>query len=237
MTCFDSQVIQRLTVFLLDECGRIPTNADDPTPALKGLADAILTVGRTRNVDVPANTASKVVSGKTCSKPRGTPTDNGFAYTLTFCGQNPLFEVATGYKTLDRAGDDIVGWEDVQVSRQTNLAMEIIFTPSSDACAPGETPQCQALLVPNLEQWVRAGDDTFNGEDIPDLAMTGQTALSKNLFANYANAAALPTYLSAWAPKFADIATGRSWSYTRLVDCPADDTESPCDFVAIETGS
>lgn len=237
MTCFDSQVIQRLTVFTLDECGRIPTTVAEPTPALKGLADSILTVVRTRNVDVPTATPQKVISGKSCTKPRASPTDNGFGYTFTFCGQNPLFEVATGYKTLDMAGPDIIGWEDVQVSTQSNVAVEIVFTPSSDACEIGQAPQCQALLIPKIEQWVRGGDDTFNGADIPDLVMTGQTALNKNLFTNYANAAALPAYLAHWAPKFADVATGRSWSYTRFIDCPPEDLESPCEFSAMNTGS
>lgn len=237
MSCFDSQVIQRMTAFALDSCGRIPTDVENDTPALKGLADAIQTVVNARQVDVPTDNTAKVISGRTCSKPRGTPTDRGFSYTLTFCGQNPLFEVITGYKTLDLDGEDIVGWEDVNISAQTNIALEIIFTPSADACAAGEAPQCQALLIPMLEQWVRGGDNTYNGSDVPDLVMTGQTRLNANLFGNYADVGDLPTYLSAWAPKFDDIATGRAWAYTRLVDCPEDDTESPCVFSPIETAS
>jgi len=237
VTCFDSQVIQRMTAFVLDECGRIPTTVENATPALKGLADSIQTLVRARQVDIPADNTTKVVSGRTCSKPRGTPTDRGFAYTLTFCGQNPLFEVITGYKTLDLVGEEIVGWEDVNISGSTNIALEVVFTPSADSCAVGEAAKCQALLVPMLEQWVKGGDDTYNGSDVPDLVMTGQTRLNANLFGNYATVAELPTYLSSWADKFDDIATGRSWSYSRLVDCPAEDTESACVFSPIETGS
>lgn len=237
MTCFDSQVIRRMTAFALDECGRIPTSVENATPTIKGLADTIQTVVRTRNVDIPADNTTKVVSGRTCSKPRGTPTDNGFSYTLTFCGQNPIFEAIAGYKTLDYDGEDIVGWEDNEISTQTNVALEIIFTPSTDACAVGEAAQCQALLIPMLEQWVKGGDDTFNGTDVPDLVMTAQTRKNANLFGNYATVGELPTYLGTWATKFDDIGTGRSWSYTWLTDCPEEDTESSCVFSPIETGS
>lgn len=233
MTCYDSQVIQRLTAIRLDSCGRIPLTADDATPAIKGLADAIQQVTRSRQIDLPTATVTKTVAGGTCTKPRPNPTDRGFNFGLTFCGGNPIFEVITGYKTLDLDGADIVGWEDVNVSTQAKVALEIIFTPSADTCAAGEEPQCIAVLVPLLEQWVRSGDETYNGDDVPDLVMTGSTTLSANLFSNYSSGT-LPGYLSHWADKFDDIATGRSWIYTRLIDCPTDDSsEDPCTLVAL----
>lgn len=237
MTCFDSQVIERLTMIRLDACGRIPLVGDDPTPALKGLADTIQTLSRTRNVNIPTATITKVVSGKTCIKPRPSPTDTGFAYTITFCGSNPLAEVIAGYKTLDMSGADVIGWEDVNISGSPKAALEIIFSPSADACTAGEAAQCQAVLVPMLEQWVRTGNEDHNGEAVPDLVLTAQTSLNKNLFGNFASGAAMAAaapYLAHWAPKYADLSTGRSWAYTRLVDCPpADDTEDPCTLVAL----
>lgn len=233
MTCFDSQVIQRLTAIRLDACGRIPLTGDDATPALKGLSSSIQQVVRTRQIDLPTTTVTKTVSGGTCTKPRPNPTDRGFSYALTFCGGNPLFEVFAGYKTLDLTGAEIVGWEDVNVAAQAKIALEIIFTPSSDSCAGGAAAQCIALLVPMLEQWVRSGDETYNGDAVPDLVMTGQTTLSANLFANF-SAGTLPGYLAHWQSKFNDIATGRSWSYTRFIDCPVDDpSETSCEFAAL----
>jgi len=229
VTCFDSQVIERLTLIRLDACGRIPAPADDPTPALKGLAGGVLTFARTRNVDIPTNTKVKVINGATCNKPLPSPTDSGYSYTITFCGSNPLAEVITGYKTLDMAGADVVGWEDVNISGSPKAALEVIFTPSSDACTVGEAPQCTAVLVPLLEQWARTGDESYNGETVPDLVLTGQTVLGPNLFAN-----GVPGYLTHWSPKAADIATGRSWAYSRLVDCPVHDpSEDPCKLVAL----
>jgi hypothetical protein len=233
MTCYDSQYIQRLTAIRLDSCGRIPLDADDPTPALKGLKKGIQTLTRTRQMDVPTQTVVKTVDGGTCQKPRPNPTDRGFSYGLSFCGQNPLFEVLAGYKTLDLSGADIVGWEDVIISTLPKLALEVIFTPSADACAVGEAPQCIAVIIPMLEQWVRSGDEAFNGEATPDLVMTGQTAKSSNLFQNF-TAGTLPGYLAHWQAKFDDIATGRAWAYTRLIDCPIlDPSEDGCVLAAL----
>lgn len=238
MTCFDSQVILRMTAIQLDACGRIPTSGENATPALKGLHDAIQTFTRTRQVDQPADNTTKVVSGRSCSKPRGTPTDRGYQVALTFCGGNPVFEAITGYKTLDLSGSDIIGWEDPELSGTNKVALEIIFEPSADACDGGATPQCIAVIIPYLEQWIKSGDETADGDTIPDLQMQAQTALSANLFANYANSAALPTYLAHWADKFDDIATGRSWMYSYLIDCPAEDTtEDACTLVAIDAAS
>jgi len=234
VTCFDSQVIRRMTAIQLDECGRIPLLADNATPALKGMEDAIQTFTRTRQVDTPADNVTKTVSGRTCTKPRPTPTDRGYQIALTFCGANPVFEAVTGYKTLDVVGADIVGWEDRELTGTNRVALEVIFEPSTDACAEGEAAQCIAVLIPFLEQWVKSGDETSDGETVPDLQMQAQTALSKNLFANYANSAALPDYLAHWAPKFADIATGRSWMYSYLIDCPVVFPKSGCTLTALD---
>lgn len=233
MSCFDAQVIERATMIRLDGCGRIPLTGDDPTPALKGLAGAVLTLARTRNVDIPTTTITKTINGRTCTKPRPAPTDRGYTYTLTFCGGNPMAEVVAGYKTIDLSGGDIIGWEDVNISGSPKVALEVVFIPSTDACAAGGAPLCQAVLVPMLEQWVRSGDESYNGEVIPDLVLAGQTALSANLFANYTNVT-LPGYLAHWAPKFADIGTGRSWAYTRMITCPtADPSEDPCALTSL----
>ncbi len=239
MTCFDSQVIRRMTVFVLDECGRIPTDIENDTPALKGLADAIQTLEITRNVDIPTTTPTKVVSGRTCNKPRPNPTDNGFSYAITFCGSNPLFEAATGYKTIQYDGEDIVGFIDVNIAGTTSVALEIIFEPTSDSCVPGEQPQCRAVLIPRLEQWAQTTAATYNGDDVPDLVMTGQSAVSASIFGNYSTVGELPTYLSAWADEdtFEAINDGVGWQYTRFIDCPPEDTESACVFSPIETGS
>lgn len=237
MTCFDSQVIRRMTAFQLDECGRIPTDVENDTPALKGLEDAIQTFTRTRNVDIPADNFTKVVSGRTCTKPRPSPTDRGYQVGLTFCGGNPVFEAITGYRTLDYDGEDIVGWEDRELTGTNRVALEVIFEPSTDACAGGEAAQCIAVLIPQLEQWVKSGDEVADGETIGDLQMQAQTALNANLFANYATVGELPTYLGHWAPKFDDINTGRSWVYTRLIDCPTVVPGDACALVAIEDGS
>lgn len=233
MSCYDSQVIQRLTAIRLDDCGRIPLVGDDGTPAIKGLAGGIQTVTRTRQMDVPTTTIVKTVNGGTCTKPRPNPTDRGFSFALAFCGQNPLFEVLAGYKTLDVTGPDITGWEDVSITALPKLALEIIFTPSADACVAGTDPSCIAVLIPALEQWVRSGDEVFNGDDTPDLTMTGQTALNANLFQNYTSGT-LPGYLTHWSSKFTAIETGRSWVYTKLITCPTDDpSEDPCELVAL----
>jgi hypothetical protein len=236
--CYDSQVIQRITAIRLDECGRIPTTGENPTPALKGLAPAIINLTRTRQVDPAPEQIVKLVTGGTCSKPRGTPTDRGWQFGLNFCGANPVFEALVGYKTLDYSGADIVGFEDVELTGTTNVALEVIFKPSADTCAVGESAKCMALLVPMLESWIKSGDETYNGETVPDLAMTSSTRLNKNLFANYATSGDLPAYLDHWAPKFADVATGRSWSYTYLIDCPEpDDSEDPCVLVGLDSAS
>ena len=237
MTCFDSQVIRRMTAIQLDECGRIPTDGENAAPALKGLHDAIQTFTRTRQIDQPTDNFTKVVSGRTCTKPRPTPTDRGYQVGLTFCGGNPVFEALTGYKTLDLSGEDIIGWEDRELTGTNRVALEVIFEPSVDACAGGGAAQCIAVLIPFLEQWIKSGDETADGETIPDLQMTATTALSGNIFANYANGGALPAYLDHWAPKFDDIATGRSWMYSYLIDCPTVGVEDPCDLVSINAAS
>lgn len=238
MTCFDSQIIRRLTAFELDACGAIPLAGTNPVPALKGLADGIQTVARSRNLDVPAQNTTKTVKGGTCTKPRGTPTDNGWDYTLTFCGSNPLFEAMTGYKTLDYSGSEIIGWEDVEISAVTAVALEIVFEPTTDSCAGGN-PLCRALFVPNLEAWVRGGDETYNGNDVPDLVMTGSTAKDTDAFGNYATSGELPSFLNHWAAKFDDIKTGRSWSYSYQIDCPDVTTypQDQCRFAGIDNES
>lgn len=236
MTCFDSQVIRRMTVFQLDECGRIPTVLQNAKPALKGLEDAVQNFTRTRQVDTPADNTTKTVSGRTCKKPRANPTDRGYQMAFTFCGGNPLFEAVTGYKTLDMSGADVVGWEDRELTGTNLVALEVIFEPSVDACEVGEAAQCIAVLVPMLEQWVKSGDEAADGETIPDLQMQAQTALSTQLFANYTSAT-LPTFLAHWAPKFADIATGRSWVYSRLITCPTEVTYDACVLVGVDSAS
>lgn len=233
MTCFDSQVIRRMTAIQLDECGRIPLTG---TPALKGMEDAIQTFTRTRNVDIPADNFTKVVSGRTCTKPRPSPTDRGYQVAVTFCGGNPVFEALTGYRTLDFDGDDIVGWEDRELTGTNRVALEVIFEPSVDSCAEGAA-QCIAVLIPQLEQWVKSGDEVADGETVADLQMAAQTALNANLFSNYANSGELPTYLAHWAPKFDDIGTGRSWVYTRLIECPTVIPAGGCTLTAIDEGS
>lgn len=232
MSCYDAIAIRRLTAIQLDSCGAIP---DTGTPALKGLAGAVQLFTNTRNLDVPQDNPTKTINGSTCVKPRATPTDRGRTVGLTWCGQNPIFEVVIGYKTLDLSGATITGFEDIVISTLQKVAIEVIFEPSVDACAGGATAKCPAVLYPAVEQWVLSGDTQFNGTDQPDLVTTGQTALSKYLFNNYADAGDLPAYLSHWAPKFDAIGTGRSWSYTALIDCPEDtvDDEDPCTLVAL----
>lgn len=237
MGCYDSQVINRISLFELDACGRIPLVADNATPALKNIQTQIDTVTRTRNVTAATTDERKLVDGSTCTKPRGTPTDSGYTYTFTFCGGNPVFEAAVGYKLLDYDGEDLVGWEDIALTGITIAAMEIVFEPTSDACVVGESPQCLAVLIPKLESWVQSGDQTVDGEGTPDLVMAGTTAKSANLFGNYANSGELPEFLSHWAPKFADIALGRSWTISRFIDCPDAGTEDPCVFVAMDSAS
>jgi hypothetical protein len=237
VACFDSQVIQRITAIRLDECGRIPLADDNPTPALKNLHTVVQTLALSRQVDPAPEQITKLVDGGTCTKPRGTPTDRGFQYTLNFCGGHPLFEALVGYKTIDLSGPDIVGFEDVELKGTTNVALEVIFKPSADTCEIGEAPKCRAVLVPMLESWIRSGDENYNGEVVPDLQMTANTRLNGNLFGNYATSGELPSFLSAWAPKFADVGTGRSWQYTRLIECPTDDTVDPCTLVALDAGS
>lgn len=236
MGCYDSQIINRITLLQLDACARIPTPGDNATPALKNIQTQIDTVARTRNVTAATTDERKLVDGSTCTKPRGTPTDSGYTYTFTFCGGNPVFEAAVGYKLLDYDGDEIVGWEDIALTGITTAAMEIVFEPSVDACS-GETAQCLAVLIPKLESWVQSGDQTNDGEGTPDLVMAGSTAKSKNLFNNYTDGADLPDFLSHWAPKFDDIALGRSWTITRLIDCPDASDEDPCTFVAVDSAS
>lgn len=231
MSCYDSQQIQRLTAIRLDACGRIPLVADDAAPAIKGLAGGIQTLTRSRQMDVPTTTYVKTINGGTCSKPRPNPTDRGLSYALNFCGQNPLFEVLAGYKTLNLSGSTIIGWEDVAITQLSKLALEIIFTPSADACQVGVTPKCIAVLIPMTEQWVKSGDEAFNGDDTPDLTMTGQTAKNGNIFDNYAT---LPGYLLHWTSSKTAIATGRSWQYTALIDCPVHDpSEDACELTAL----
>lgn len=237
MTCFDSQVIRRMTAIQLDECGRIPTTGENATPAIKGLENAIQNFTRTRQVDIPADNTTKTVSGGTCTKPRANPTDRGYQIAITFCGANPIFEAITGYKTLDMDGADVIGWEDRELTGTNRVALEVIFEPSTDACAGGEAAKCIAVLIPFLEQWVKSGDETSDGESVPDLQMQAQTALSANIFANYATSGDLPDYLAHWAPKFDDIATGRSWMYTYLIDCPTVTDEDACTLVAINDAS
>lgn len=238
MGCFDSQIIQRITLFMNDECGRIPDAGDIAEPAIKNLQTQVDTVARTRNVTAPTTDERKMVDGSTCTKPRGTPTDSGYTYTFTLCGQNPAFEAAVGYKLLDYTGSDIVGWEDIALTGVTSATMEIVFKPSTDACTQVGEAQCLAVLIPKLETWVLSGDQTNDGEGTPDLVMSASTAKSKTAFSNYANAAALPDFLSHWSPKFDDIALGRSWAIARLIDCPPVDTVSdPCDFLAIDSAA
>ena len=237
MTCYDSQVIRRMTAIQLDACGRIPTDLENAAPALMGLEDAIQTFTRTRQVDTPADNTTKVVSGRSCTKPRANPTDRGYQVAITFCGGNPVFEALTGYKTLDMSGTSIVGWEDRELTGTNKVALEVIFEPSSDACEIGAAAQCIAVLIPYLEQWVKSGDETSDGETIPDLQMQAQTALSANLFGNYANSAALPDYLAHWAPKFDAIGTGRSWTYSYLIDCPTVTPGDACVLVDINSAS
>lgn len=238
MSCFDSQVIQRITAIALDECGRIPTTEQVAAPAIKGLKECITNVTRSRQVDQPAEQVIKNVAGGTCQKPRPSATDRGYNYTVTFCGSNPVFEAITGYKTLIFDGANIVGWRDRQLSGVTKVALEIVFFPSADACVGEGDIQTPALLIPLLETWVRSGDEAYDGENVPDLQMSASTSLNRQLFANFANAAALPTYLAHWAPEFTAIGAGADWSYTLLIDQPAEEPDANCcALVALDEAS
>lgn len=234
MGCYDSQIINRITLFTLDACGRIPATGD---VAVKNLQSQIDTVARARAVTAPTVDERKLVDGSTCTKPRGTPTDSGYTYTFTFCGMNPVFEAAVGYKLIDYDGDEIVGWEDIALTGITAAAAEIVFEPSVDACTVGEDPQCMAVLIPKLESWVQSGDQTNDGEGTPDLVMAGSTAKNANVFQNFVNGAGLPEFLAHWSDKYADIALGRSWAITRLIDCPTSEPANPCSFVGIDDAS
>jgi hypothetical protein len=226
MTCFDRQYIRRVTAISLDSCGRIAATPATGT-VIKGLADALTSVAFTRNVDTPQQTILKKVNGGTCSQPLPTPTDRGIAVQLTFCGVHPVFESITGYKRLDMNGSTITGWEDSELTGVPRVALEIIWESSADACS-GEEVLCYATLIPQLISWVRSGDETYNGTDVPPLVMTGTTQLSSHLFDNYANAGALPAWLSHWGPKYSDIQSGRAWATSALITCPADDTADSC---------
>lgn len=230
MTCFDRQYIRRVTAIALDDCGRIAATPATGT-VIKGLADALQSVAFTRNVDVPQQTVTKKVNGGTCTQPFPTPTDRGFSTALTFCGVHPVFESVTGYKRLDMNGSTITGWEDSEITGNPKVALEIIFESSADACT-GEEVLCYAQLIPQVIQWVRSGDETYNGTDVPALVMTGQAALSSHLFDNYTSVT-LPPWLAHWAPKFNDIALGRAWSTTALVTCPAADENDSCVLTTI----
>lgn len=230
MTCFDRQYIRRVTAIALDSCGRIPA-APATGSTLKGLADALTSVQFTRNVDLAQQTILKKVNGASCTQPLPTPTDRGIAVQLTFCGVNPIFESITGYKRLDMNGSNVTGWEDSEITGVTNVALEIVYESSADACT-GEEVQCYAQLFPLLNAWVRSGDETYNGADIPALVMTGQAAKSAHLFDNYTSGT-LPTWINHWAPKFDDIQLGRSWSTNAIIDCPAADTSDPCTLAAL----
>lgn len=232
MTCFDRQYIRRVTAIALDDCGRIPLVGDVAKPAIKGLADALTSVAFTRNVDIAQQTVLKKVTGGTCTQPLPTPTDRGIAIGLTFCGTHPVFESIVGYKRLDMNGTTITGWEDSNISTNAKVALEVVWESSADACT-GATVQCYATLVPQLIQWVRSGDETYNGTDVPPLVMTGTTQLSSHLFDNYANAAALPAWLSHWGPKFNDIQLGRAWATSAVITCPAADANDSCALIAI----
>jgi hypothetical protein len=234
--CFDSQIIRRLTAFRLDSCGALPLFASDPVPALKGLETAIQNVTRTRTVDQPADNVAKTIKGGTCDKPRGTPTDRGWTYAMTFCGQNPLFETLAGHKTLDYSGAEIIGFDDAVIEAATAMALEIIFEPVGSACAGG-APQCRALFVPNVEAWVRSGDESYDGEQVPDLAMSGSARKGVDAFGNYSTSGELPTFLTHWTPKFDDIKAASAWSYNRMIDCTDEPTEDSCRFVAIDSQS
>ena len=238
MTCFDGQLIRRLTLIQLDECAAIPLVGESATPAVKGLAGEVQTFTTTRQVDQPADNRVKVVTGATCSKPRPAPTDRGIQVQLLFCGGNPVVEAAAGYKTLDLDGSDIVGFEDPELTGTNNVLLEVIFEPTLDSCSGGGSSQSLAVLFPYLEQWIVSGDAVIDGEQVPDLQVTAQTANGSNPFTNYNNSGELPTYLSHWADKFDDIATGRSWRYSYLIDPPTIDTsEEPCAFAAIDSAS
>lgn len=236
MGCFDSQVILRATAYLLDDCGRIPAVGVTPAPAIKGLANVLQTIQRTRQVTQPTANTTKVVTGRSCQKPLATPVDNGFSYQLTFCGANPAFESAVGYTTLVSAGSTISGWDDAQIAGQTNIALEIVFRPSASACS-GVTPQCRALLIPQLQQWVNNGNELFNGSDVPDLQMTGTTVLNPNIFFNYGSGGGLPTALSHWSGRYAAIALGAKWGYSTFLTCPAEDTQDGCHFSGVDSAS
>jgi hypothetical protein len=230
MTCFDRQYIRRVTAIALDDCGRIAATPATGT-VIKGLADTLQSVAFTRNVDVPQQTVTKKVNGGTCTQPFPTPTDRGFSTALTFCGIHPVFESITGYKRLDMNGSTITGWEDSNITGNPKVALEIIYESSADACTGGTVP-CFAQIIPAIVQWVRSGDETYNGTDVPALVMTGQALLNGNLFDNYTSAT-LPPWLSHWAPKFNDIQTGRAWSTSAVITCPAADTHDSCVLTTI----
>lgn len=230
MTCFDRQYIRRVTAISLDSCGRIPA-APATGSTIKGLADALTSVAYTRNVDIPQQTVLKKVNGGSCTQPLPTPTDRGIAVALTFCGVHPIFESLTGYKRLDMNGSAITGWEDSEITTSTPMALEVIYESSADACA-GEEVLCYAQIFPSLIGWVRSGDETYNGADVPPLVMTGTTQKNSHLFDNYTSGT-LPSWISHWAPKFDDIQLGRSWSTNALVTCPAADESDPCELVAL----
>lgn len=230
MTCFDAQVIRRMTAYSLDGCGRIQ---DTGNAAIYNLQDSLLSWGRTRTVTAATRTTQKLVTGATCSKPVGCPTDEGYTYTFTFCGNNPTFLAAIGYATLDTDGDDVVGWEDSVAACGQKLALEVIFEPVSNACVAGAEEQCRAVLIPAISGFLITTDETYNGETVPDMVVTGLAELNLLLFDNYPDDQ-LPDELEHWTDKYDDIATGRSWSYNRLVDCPTiDTTQSPCDLVPV----
>lgn len=232
MTCYDSQVIRRMTAFVLDSCGRIPAVGVNATPAIKGLAATVQSVVKAPQVTQPTQNTIKTINGGTCSKPLASPTDNGYTYQLSFCGANPVFESAIGYTTLVTSGTTITGWDDAKITGQTNIALEIVFEPSASACS-GVTAPCVALLVPMLQAWVKSSSETYNGSDVPDLVVTGQTRTNPNIFSTYGSGGALPTALSHWSTRYAAIAAGDKWGYRQLITCPTADVQTSCYFSGV----
>lgn len=233
MTCYDSQVIRRMTAFVLDSCGKIPTVGVNATPAIKGLAAGIQSVVKAPQVTQPTQNTIKTINGGSCSKPLASPVDNGYIYTLTFCGANPVFESAIGYTTLVTSGTTITGWDDAKITGQVNIALEIIFEPSASACAGGAAAPCVAMLVPMLQAWVKSSSETYNGSDVPDLVAAGQTRTNANIFANYGSGGALPSTLSHWSTRYAAIAVGDKWAYRQLMTCPTADVQTGCYFSGV----
>lgn len=214
---FDSQLIRAITIYQLDNCGRIPLTGN---VVLRDMKAGVKSVTTTRVIDQANPTSDRLVDGTACPAPQAIPIDNGIDVTLVGCGQNRVFESMLGFTTLLLTTGNITGYVAKRLTVGLKVAMEIIFEPYDDASCDG-ADEVTAMLIPMLSGWTLTNPQVHDGASRSDAGWMGRTQINKRLFDNFTGeTTGTPEELAHWETFVPTVEAGAGWYVKTTMPAP-----------------